>query len=308
MRFSEVKQVQRLVESLIPDEKFRQICLSVFADSIARLHAHGTDVWGAYCASKCVRLLGGSHIVLTIENQCLWLCLDSVSLTSSQKVFQDVDTNESWRWDAADYPQYRKVQSKNGYYVPSPNNRQDWQMLKPLYFAFLDNVAQKYEWLNIKSQKKHNPTLIAYLRDVLSRDIPEPRYGPHSRKKENPSTIYIPEEVSGATKLYEGSKIQITVNAYERNPIARQMCINHFGTKCFVCGFDFAEKYGEIAKGIIHVHHLTRLADISEAYEVDPIEDLRPVCPNCHAVIHKRDPPYSIDELRGFISNMWRDS
>jgi predicted HNH restriction endonuclease len=70
-----------------------------------------------------------------------------------------------------------------------------------------------------------------------------------------------------------------------------------------VCGFNFAEKYGAIAAGIIHVHHLTPLAEIGDTYEVDPIEDLRPVCPNCHVVIHKHNPPFTIEKVQGFIAS-----
>jgi 5-methylcytosine-specific restriction protein A len=34
---------------------------------------------------------------------------------------------------------------------------------------------------------------------------------------------------------------------------------------------------------------------------VDPLNHLCPVCPNCHAMLHKRTPPLSIDELKGMI-------
>jgi 5-methylcytosine-specific restriction enzyme A len=64
-----------------------------------------------------------------------------------------------------------------------------------------------------------------------------------------------------------------------------------------VCDFDFGAVYGEAAAGFIHVHHTKPLAMIGEQYEVDPIEDLRPVCPNCHAVIHLVNPPRSIEEV-----------
>ncbi len=45
-----------------------------------------------------------------------------------------------------------------------------------------------------------------------------------------------------------------------------------------------AELYGELGEGVIHVHHLKELRSLGEEYQVDPIEDLRPVCPNCHAI------------------------
>ena len=72
--------------------------------------------------------------------------------------------------------------------------------------------------------------------------------------------------------------------------IARKKCIEHYGAKCAVsnCGFDFEKLYGDIGKGFIHVHHLTQLSDIGQGYEVDPIKDLRPVCPNCHAMLHQK--------------------
>jgi 5-methylcytosine-specific restriction protein A len=302
LKFSEVEQVQRHVESLLPDKEIRLICLSILADSIKRLHAHGADTWGTHCTNESVRLLGGSIIVLTLHSRCLWLSLDKLSLEASQKLRQRVDSNKSWRWDVSDYPQYSRVPSKNGYYVPSPNRHQDWLTLRPLHLAYLDRVAHKFQWLNIKSQRRHNTAFITYLRRVLGDDVPKPDYGAEPHKRKATAFLALPEEIPDATTLYEGSRVQITVNAYERNPVARQMCIDHFGAQCVVCGFDFAENYGRIATGIIHVHHLTRLADISEAYEVDPIEDLRPVCPNCHVVIHKRNPPYTIDEVKGFIS------
>ena len=36
-------------------------------------------------------------------------------------------------------------------------------------------------------------------------------------------------------------------------------------------------------------------------YRLDPIRDLRPVCPNCHAVIHRREPPFSIEEIKHML-------
>lgn len=107
-----------------------------------------------------------------------------------------------------------------------------------------------------------------------------------------------PNEIQDPDNYYEGAKQTVIVNSYERNPKARSQCIEHYGAICSVCDFNFEKKYGEIGSGFIHVHHLTRLADIGEEYEVDPIKDLRPVCPNCHAMLHKNQWTYSIEELK----------
>lgn len=117
-----------------------------------------------------------------------------------------------------------------------------------------------------------------------------------------PGRRLLPEEVTDSTVLWEGAVSRITVNAYERNQEARRQCIERYGARCVVCGFDFGEVYGEVAEGLIHVHHLKPISDVGEGYVVDPVEDLRPVCPNCHAVIHLRsDPPYSIQDVMSFL-------
>jgi hypothetical protein len=110
-----------------------------------------------------------------------------------------------------------------------------------------------------------------------------------------------PEEIPGGVKYPEGTVGQVMVNAYERNLAARQACVKHHGTSCAVCGFNFGATYGEIGAGFIHVHHLKPLASIKEGYDVDPVNDLTPVCPNCHAMLHRRTPPFSVEELAASI-------
>ncbi|HEV7643832.1 MAG TPA: hypothetical protein VGO50_07830 [Pyrinomonadaceae bacterium] len=119
------------------------------------------------------------------------------------------------------------------------------------------------------------------------------------------SQIFIPEEIEDgeAARLFEGSKKQIQVNAYERNKAARNECIKYYGAKCFVCDFDFGKVYGEIGKGFIHVHHLKPLWEINEKYEIDPLEDLRPVCPNCHAIIHRHKEVLLIEDIKSLIDD-----
>jgi 5-methylcytosine-specific restriction protein A len=110
------------------------------------------------------------------------------------------------------------------------------------------------------------------------------------------------------TGLSEGAVRQITVNAYERNSTARRLCINHHGDKCKVCDFSFASIYGPVGEGLIHVHHIVQLADTRRNYQVDPINDLVPVCPNCHAMLHSTRPAMAITELRGLMSQHRRST
>ena len=96
----------------------------------------------------------------------------------------------------------------------------------------------------------------------------------------------------------EGKTKQVLINSYERNPIARLKCIEHFGLSCQECSFSFKDRFGDLGRDFIHVHHKVDIATIGNEYSVDPIFDLIPVCPNCHAMLHKRKPAYSIEELK----------
>jgi predicted HNH restriction endonuclease len=102
--------------------------------------------------------------------------------------------------------------------------------------------------------------------------------------------------------LKEGGVLDSHGTSYERNREARQKCIEHYGYKCVVCGFDFEEKYGELGKEFIEVHHLCPLSE-DEERNTNPIKDLRPVCSNCHSMLHRnRYTTLTIEELQKSIN------
>ncbi len=147
----------------------------------------------------------------------------------------------------------------------------------PTEVAMLPVQSSEYQ----DTESHSSPLVKEYQRlDVLSSDI----------------NFNLPEEVQDS--LYEGAKKQIVINSYERNPIARMKCINFYGAYCSVCNFSFENTYGSVGENYIHVHHIIPLSEINEEYEIDPLKHLRPVCPNCHAMIHRRKPAYTIEEMR----------
>ena len=109
------------------------------------------------------------------------------------------------------------------------------------------------------------------------------------------------EEDANPEGLPEGAKTSVEVNKYERNRFNRAACIEIHGGCCKACGFDFQDVYGELGEGFIHVHHITPVSDMGANYQVDPVNDLVPLCPNCHAMMHRRSPPMSISELKVLI-------
>lgn len=119
-------------------------------------------------------------------------------------------------------------------------------------------------------------------------------YDRHSLKSDIDSFL----QPSSQGTVVEGGAKSVTIKIYERDRGARLRCIHHWGWKCFVCQFDFAKTYGELGEGFIHVHHLKPLAEIGDAYDLNPVTDLRPVCPNCHAMLHRKVPALAIEELK----------
>lgn len=145
-----------------------------------------------------------------------------------------------------------------------------------------------------QGKQKINARLLSYIQSCFTNNI------------ENIDPTELPKD----EKIFEGAKKIITVNQYERNPIARQKCIEANGCKCKVCGIDFEEKYGVIGRGFIHVHHIVPISTIRESYQVDPIRDLVPVCPNCHAMLHRghNSITLTIDELKTILHKINENS
>ena len=155
----------------------------------------------------------------------------------------------------------------------------------------IDGVA----WNNIMGSGISIPEECAFrLEDLWKKHLQEVRQAPTP----------IPEEL----KYVEGKPHLIEVDSYERDPKARQACLDYYGRTCAVCGFSFASVYGELGIDYIHVHHLRGLADIGRSHRIDPIKGLRPVCPNCHAMLHQTKPAMEIATLRRIIKKYQKGS
>ena len=214
--------------------------------------------------------------------------------------------------------------------VPWTDAEYDWILRCKEIVTFRDRFSEVFRTSSKKSSKipelfasgiqksintLKNPQLKGYISNILRECSSELNISfSHIEREKNAGEFFreildqldsfpLPEEFTDEESLIEGLAVKISVNRYERNQQARQLCIDHYGASCCVCDFDFRSVYGNIGKDYIHVHHIIPLSDIGNEYIVNPIEDLRPVCPNCHAMIHV-DPihPSSIDELKQRIA------
>jgi len=115
---------------------------------------------------------------------------------------------------------------------------------------------------------------------------------------------YFPDLVNENEIEYEGAKMTILVNKYERSSKARENAIKYHGLSCKVCGINFKNRYGEIGEDFIHIHHLVPIHEVGKDYKINYKTDLIPVCPNCHSMLHRKingkEP--TVEELKMMIN------
>lgn len=118
------------------------------------------------------------------------------------------------------------------------------------------------------------------------------------------SLLTVEEDVpcSKLTPEQEGEAKEIKSKRYERSRVNRDICLAHKGYSCYACGFNFLERYGQLGKDYIEVHHTTPVSEMGDNYEIDIDRDLVPVCSNCHSMLHRKKPPYTIKELKDIIA------
>ena len=158
-----------------------------------------------------------------------------------------------------------------------------------LWNNFSLEVSIKY----IKNNESLNSELISLSEDIVGLMLSLMEIEEKNNKFSDLHSIGLPE----------GAMEKVLVNKYERNKINRKCCLDHYGYECQVCKIKFEEQYGDIGKNFIHVHHITPVSKLGPSYVINPIDDLVPVCPNCHSMIHKKNPPFTINELKHFIEN-----
>lgn len=120
-----------------------------------------------------------------------------------------------------------------------------------------------------------------------------------SSTKTNPSSPIenLPEGFS------EGGIKQILLEVQYRSQDLRGKAIeaNEGGYSCYICGFNFEEKYGDYGKGYIEIHHKNPLHNNKENH-FTKVEDVTVVCANCHSVLHHQGKtPMDVELLRAKV-------
>lgn len=105
----------------------------------------------------------------------------------------------------------------------------------------------------------------------------------------------------------EGGQTSELVNKFERSRYNRALCLKYYGFMCRGCGDLLEKRYGPIGANVIHVHHIVPVSQMGSSYKLNPIKDLVPLCPNCHNIVHKTNPPMRVQDLNK-LANFTREN
>lgn len=278
---------QDIFEQLYEAASVRSVCANLLAKSIRLAHQVGPSCWSLTLYPDGIRLNAGPLEVLVLRSHEVFLIIEN----SEDNYFDERKLGKFLTASEMYYPSVPVNQRLC--YVPPEKLAEIYPLIADSHHSFIQLAGarrKKATWGD-----SFSPGVIRYLNKFLNTSLPMPAYF-----SDNVDTLF-PDQVATDEIYLEGAVSKVLVNAYERNSEARRACIEYYGTNCTVCDLNFEKVYGTVGANFIHVHHLRPLSEVNEEYEVDPIADLRPVCPNCHAMIHRRTPPFSVEEVRRMI-------
>lgn len=256
------------------------IVLPLVADVIQHAATAAGGKWGLTDYTPNIRINVGFTEILTTQEEQLRLIVDRQLV--DQRMLPPTVLVTTGLGEKPFYPSIPHSVLIEVPYRPLEGLVRTIQQVRSGLYAAIVSAGRRAVGRTVRMA--HAPDMVRELARFLNRDLPQPGY--------------LDVGTGTGSDLMEGALHRVTANRFERNPIARRACIAHYGASCVVCGFSFENVFGFRGKGFIHVHHLSPLARQQGSYTVDPIRDLRPVCPNCHAMLHQNDPPTSIDDLR----------
>lgn len=107
--------------------------------------------------------------------------------------------------------------------------------------------------------------------------------------------------------VMEGELRTRTQEYRTRSRDLRRTAIEHYSKNgrisCKSCQFEFASAYPGLGDGYIQIHHLKPVSYMrgEELDMANALDNVCPLCANCHQMVHRNTPPMSIDELRSYL-------
>lgn len=159
---------RRVIEALLPDTESRRACLNLMADYIEAAHRHSPGTWELTLFEDRVRLNVGKMQTFVIYAGEIYVVLDDRVLNAN-------DRTELEEHGTSPGQVYQVVADTYDLRVSAENLRAITSTVESAYPTLVERTAQtakRSPWYTF-----HSPGVLAYLRDFLDRDIPDPDYG-----------------------------------------------------------------------------------------------------------------------------------
>lgn len=155
-------------DKLLPDPNHRGLLLRCFAEAVSYAEQFAPNKWSVHGLYGGLSLVVGRLIVLSIEEGRIWAALDAELLSGRTNLANVLQRSASWKWDnESDYPTYRLIPSRNGFFHPGEDAAQAWPAVRELLFAFIKRSADSVDALPRRSREAHDPTLVEAIRRDL---------------------------------------------------------------------------------------------------------------------------------------------
>ena len=316
---SSVKDAEAVLSAICPDQTMRQEMLRCLLDSIARAEEVAPDAWAVTLFDNGFRLNFGQVEALTFEKaEARWPFATSKGdgwpfaapdegqpivriLTQGAlpgSVLEQQQTADSMlQVSSAAYKSVALPQHIVALAVEAPGQVEHWMgILSQAHQRFIVQALHTPTGRVRSStafRRTHSPGLVEYAKLLCTKSAVSPV---------TPSPEEDALEDAEQSEYFEGRPIAVQTTRYERDRHARLASLAHHGYSCAACGFNFGAVYGPVAAHYIQVHHLNPVASHGATAAVNPITDMRPLCANCHAVAHFKNPPYTLEEIIQFMN------
>lgn len=287
------QEAENIIKELYPNTRSRTLALKILADAILTAARVAPASWGIslFPARLCFNVGRGAALQF-YPNEIVFIVTGLLLKAIPQKKRALFHYNHTYSFvpDAIEG-------------ILAADKFDSYTAFRNAHMNLIERAAQNRKicfWPNA-----HSPSVVEFL-ERAGHTVPSPEYsGVIDEAGTSKSGILDIDEADHITT--EGRRILKNHIVIERRPALirrkKEMTMRTSqGLSCEICGFDFEEKYGSVGHAFAEVHHLKPLSSSQKARAVS-LSDLAIVCSNCHRMLHRGNPVFSLIELRERIHN-----
>lgn len=155
--------------------------------------------------------------------------------------------------------------------------------------------------LRLNRAGRLNPMSLYHIRQLTDESAALLNYTWHSGRESVQGVEHV--EIDRDTFIYAEGKpvVQTRVLRQRSSKLVNEAKARYYEVhgelRCQVCDMNFEEVYGSLGEGYIEAHHPEPVSEMDGEQFVD-VDGIVLLCANCHRMVHRKSPPFSIEELR----------